>query len=914
MIHRSTDSRLLTSLISSEKDYCKSLEAALASGHASLASFSAYAAASPPHISTTILSVANVFIGAQDALKRYAYAVEEWKDLLTQLKGLEDDVANTIRDREILITRLIKVSKSSSTRDSILSNSSPSSSLNDLPGLGSSKLNRAQAELQACEAQLALKERELEASRTRVITQGLSIRCKGLADCGYWWLEKGKEGLNILGTGSHNQQDKPLPEPADVPIPHHSRGPSSDVSSTNSTLSPSQSASQIDIPAAIPPAHAISSEYIPSPLVSFPGSQSSHVLSRRITEESLQDNASTTSSEDLSQEIEVVENPRFTNGKAGNTKAMPRKRAPSAAAASKEHVPRERKISSSTPASPTVAPKSGFLGSIRGLFRSSGSSRASNASNDSEDDVRRPSRLRRDKSKHRAAAPNFDEPAPASATPSRKPSAARRRSVSATPKLRTSIDDRILGSGTSSLARNDSLTSAASAPATSGRRTVSASVSSPLARSASTATSHQRSGSFDDLDLRTSRASAEQRRARQERRSTVQSFPQSIGNGASTSLMSIVEDVARERREGERRESLVAKPAPKVEIADSPLAAIRAPPSLGRKELEALTTTPPRHSGLKSYSETHLVTPVHSRTPSPAKTAGPPKTPLRSALRKSGTASRGESPSSRSASPAPPRNESPSMQTPKANNNSSTRIPPNPTSPPPEPPVVLSLPTAPKFVPPEEPKQAAPPPPPPPVTNGNSQPYDDDDVSSIESYETGHESWGSESDSSTATIPGRPVQEVIVERPSPKEEPERPSTPTQSTPRPPTPTTPATLPSASVTDLPATVAPPAPAPKENGNAAPASDESAGGGAPTRRRKSVRVSLKPTFSPTPPAIEDDDHAPWSLGYAGAKAEVVNERTARGARTNRDKDLWEDSSDEEVEYATAKRMLDRLKGKK
>uniref|UniRef100_D8Q401 DH domain-containing protein n=1 Tax=Schizophyllum commune (strain H4-8 / FGSC 9210) TaxID=578458 RepID=D8Q401_SCHCM len=102
MVHRSTDSRLLTALISSEKDYCKSLEAALSSGHASLASFSAYAAASPPHISTTILSVANVFIGAQDALKHYAHAVEEWKDLLTQLKGLEDDVANTIRDREIL--------------------------------------------------------------------------------------------------------------------------------------------------------------------------------------------------------------------------------------------------------------------------------------------------------------------------------------------------------------------------------------------------------------------------------------------------------------------------------------------------------------------------------------------------------------------------------------------------------------------------------------------------------------------------------------------------------------------------------------------------------------------------------------------------------------------------------------------
>ncbi|KAL1739580.1 hypothetical protein HDZ31DRAFT_77496, partial [Schizophyllum fasciatum] len=659
----------------------------------------------------------------------------------------------------------------------------------------------------------------------------------------------------------------------------------------------------------------------PYPLLtpSHQSSHSSHVLSRRITEESLNDNVSTTSSsEEQSQEIEVVENPRFTNGKASIAKPMPRK--PTLPAAiSRDHINRERKLSSSTPSSP-IAPKSGFLGSIRGLFRSTGSSRGSNASNDSEEETRRPSRLRRDKGRNRSAAPTFDEPA-APTTPPSKPPTARRRSVSATPRSRaTAGEDRILGTGTSSLARNDSLTSAVSAPATSGRRSISASVSSPLARAQASLVGHQRSGSLDDLDLRPSRGATEQRKAKQERRSTVQSFPQGAGTGASTSLMSIVEDVARERREGERRESLVAKPTPTVEIADSPLEAIRAPPSLGRKELEALTTTPPRHSGLKSYSETHLVTPVVSRTPSPSKASGPPKTPLRSALRKTSAAEKGESPSGRSASPAQ-RTETPSKNTPTSNRATVTsRIPPNPTSPPPQPPVVLPLPTAPKFVPPEEPKPASlPPPSPPAAVNGTSEPYDDDDdASSIESFETGHESWGSSSESSTATLPGRPVQEVIVEHPSPKEEPERPSTPTQTHPRPLTPATPATLPSASVTDLPATAAP---APTENGNAAPASasapasDEGAtGGGAPARRRKSVRVSLKPTFSPTPPAIEDDEHAPWSLGYAGAKAAVVNERTARGDRAKRDKDLWEDSSDEEVEYATAKRMLNRLKGKK
>ncbi|TRM64253.1 hypothetical protein BD626DRAFT_491230 [Schizophyllum amplum] len=921
MVHRSTDSRLLTSLISSEKDYCKSLEGALSCGHASLASFSAYAAASPPHISTIILSVANVFIGAQDALKRYAFAVEEWKELLVQLKELEDEVANIIRDREILITRLIKVSKSSSTRDSILSNSSPSSSLNDLSSLGSHKLNRAQTELQACEAQLALKERELEASRTRVITRGLSIRCKGLLECGWLWSEKGKEGLGILDVGSPNQHEKPLPDPGSLTIPHHIRGPSSDASSTNSTLSPSQSASQIDIPGSIPPAHAISPGFVPSPPVSFPSSQSSHVLSRRITEESLQDNASTTSSEDASQEVEVVENPRFSNGKPNNSKRNSLKAvAPALVAREKA---RERKVSSSAPASPATT-KSGFLGSIRGLFRSqTGSSRSSNVSNDSDDEIRQPSRLRRDKGRNRPAAPTFESPSPAPA-PSR-PSAARKRSMSATPKFRTAAEDRTPGSGASSLSRNDSLTSAVSAPATSGRRAggMTASASSPLSRSLVTTVNHQKSGSFDDSDMRPAVARAEQLRQKAQRRTTVpQNFSASISEGSS-SLMSIVEDVARERRGWERRDSVgtsAAAPVSMAKTGDGMLEAIRAPPSLGRKELEALTTTPTRHSGLKSYSETHLVTPTASRVPL-VRTPLPPKTPLRSAMRKPSTASQGGSPS-RSASPparspSPPARQEPrSNATPLAHRQTPSTDSSRTASPLPATPAALPIPTAPKFVPPEDP---APPPPRPDnvnTANGRDFGYDDDDVSSISSYETGHESWESDSDASTATLPGRPLQEIVVERPNHFERPahseqaERPSTPPRSSQqRPPTPTTPATLPSASVTDLPAGGVASAPTSTED-----ASDESMATAAPTRRRKSVRVSLRPTFSPTPPAIEEDEREPWNLGYAGAKADVVNERSSRAPRVKKDQDVWEDSSDEDVEYATARRMLNRLKGKK
>jgi hypothetical protein len=78
-----------------------------------------------------------------------------------------------------------------------------------------------------------------------------------------------------------------------------------------------------------------------------------------------------------------------------------------------------------------------------------------------------------------------------------------------------------------------------------------------------------------------------------------------------------------------------------------------------------------------------------------------------------------------------------------------------------------------------------------------------------------------------------------------------------------------------------------------------------------RRKSVRVSLQPTFSPTPPALEDDEaHSryPWS--------------STKKDRDNHDESsdpvIWQDSSDEDEEYSRARKLLSRAgkkdKGKK
>lgn len=62
------------------------------------------------------------------------------------------------------------------------------------------KLSAAQSELQACEAHLASKERELAAMRTAAVRRGLSVRCTALAECGQAWTAMGTEALRSLGT------------------------------------------------------------------------------------------------------------------------------------------------------------------------------------------------------------------------------------------------------------------------------------------------------------------------------------------------------------------------------------------------------------------------------------------------------------------------------------------------------------------------------------------------------------------------------------------------------------------------------------------------------------------------------------------------------------------------------------------
>jgi len=88
----------------------------------------------------------------------------------------------------------------------------------------------------------------------------------------------------------------------------------------------------------------------------------------------------------------------------------------------------------------------------------------------------------------------------------------------------------------------------------------------------------------------------------------------------------------------------------------------------------------------------------------------------------------------------------------------------------------------------------------------------------------------------------------------------------------------------------------------------------GAGAAAVRRKSVRMSLQPTFSPTPPALDEDEDEAWDRsGRPWGVARNGGENAGVGGK-ERERDFWADSSDEDEEYSNARKLLTRASKKR
>ncbi|KAI1793626.1 hypothetical protein LXA43DRAFT_197720 [Ganoderma leucocontextum] len=997
MVHRPADSRLLTNLLNHEKDYSKHLSILLDYSHASLASFSAYASASSPPTSQVIIAVAGVLAGADDALRNYAAAVQRWQEQLKALKTMEDGVGNIMRDREILVTRLIKASKSSQkpARDtsSILGGtSSPSgSSLNvTKPEVQvGQKLSVAQAELQACEAHLAAKEQELSAFRAHTIKSGLEARCKAMVECGWAWGEMGKEGMRALeGLDTANGYGSPSMHPYLQQGLNGNDKAGSDVSS----LAPSQSASQIGH-GSPPGTHVdpIWRSTSPPPRATSPQPYTlqipaAHSISEYTVPNSVAHPATIVeeggSSEDENEHLEGVqfevhENPLFSKGKA---KSTPPSRHHSFSL--RHPKPSETNaMGSYSMRSESPTKRRGVLGSLAALFHVGGS-RGSDAEHSpngspsktgrwrtridqnlaaaqhgdsSEDDVpshaytmraSSPSPAKNDREdgelarlKKRTKRGSVQAPGPSRMAPGTdkgyasdtvsesvsKATRARKRTVSKPPAIDgiggslripgeagPSSAHRLKRTGAPpvgsppSLSRNSSMSKQSVISAASAPPRISPTTQATLGRAKSDSV-RKRTAS---LDVQPSKAGPSHKRTASVSTPngahvpTVRSSLTTV-NGES-SLMSIVEGISRMNREAAFKQDpnrmLVVPQAPgPINIAYSEslgeLPVIRAtPPTPGapshpqpqqngtarpRKKKEGEQRKPEennyRNSLLLSASMSAPTLPLsgaanHAKAgPSkPLPTSPSAKMPLRSALRNS----------SRSPSPA-------DASLDNAMNGTIWQTTPVKAS------AQVQVTANGPVRPVRSPEPAAAPAPVVPALSAEPVPMKrrDSDVSSISSYETS--------------------REVFVDD-------ERESG--ESPPLPPIP-------------LPTPVLQPPDGhahgfafqngdahhhhqQQQNGSELSHSTTSTAVQAqpePPRRRKSVRMSLPPTFSATPPAMDDADEGeegerrrPWAPPppQRGGWGSRIEEETQR--------DMWADSDEEEAEYSVAKRMLARLGG--
>ncbi|CAE6356323.1 unnamed protein product [Rhizoctonia solani] len=256
------DNRLLTNLIKCEKEHHSALLALLVRSHTSLAALSAYASTASPPVAQALRGCIQAFATADEGLRGYAAALEGWKEELKEVKRVEDELKSVVKDKDILVSRLIKASKQKIPTSSIQAGpapiphgSSPSSSSFSLPTSQpysytptphatqhiNSKLAQAQRELQACETHLAGKEAELAEVRRSAIAEGMARRCRAMADAGHVWRERGEMGLSVLGGLSDEDATAAPPQ-----LPHYNppRRTFSTHSSGSSSLAPSHSASQ----------------------------------------------------------------------------------------------------------------------------------------------------------------------------------------------------------------------------------------------------------------------------------------------------------------------------------------------------------------------------------------------------------------------------------------------------------------------------------------------------------------------------------------------------------------------------------------------------------------------------------------------------------------------------------------------
>ncbi|GAA5890905.1 hypothetical protein JCM6882_008853 [Rhodosporidiobolus microsporus] len=222
------DTRLLSNLLKTEKDAMQAFKhytLTASSAGAALSAWSVADSADTGDIMDAALRISQLLTTCTDAQRSYIHALSLYRTSLKDVLARETALRTVVRDREILVNRLIKIgNKRPKDKEGAVEEHQ-------------ARLEDAQRELRACETYLQEEETALAHAKRRSFRDALATRMRSMADLARVMEQSAEEAVGILETlGSGPEFDG-----EEFKASHH---PYDLGSEAGDSIAPSQSASQ----------------------------------------------------------------------------------------------------------------------------------------------------------------------------------------------------------------------------------------------------------------------------------------------------------------------------------------------------------------------------------------------------------------------------------------------------------------------------------------------------------------------------------------------------------------------------------------------------------------------------------------------------------------------------------------------
>ncbi|WFD32244.1 hypothetical protein MSPP1_003288 [Malassezia sp. CBS 17886] len=199
-----TDSRALQNLIKSEHSYADELLGVASTEMVAAACLSSWGMAETPDLEMATRSVAGGLDEVAAAQKKHAQAIGQYGEALKTVLEREHSIRSIVRDRDILMGRVIKTSRRKPSRWEMLNGDEEHHA----------RVAETQQELHACEQSLANESAALVGVKRRTFKEALAMRVKTMGDTGAVMMEQARAILLLLDSFDAN-----VPVPPVMPAP-----------------------------------------------------------------------------------------------------------------------------------------------------------------------------------------------------------------------------------------------------------------------------------------------------------------------------------------------------------------------------------------------------------------------------------------------------------------------------------------------------------------------------------------------------------------------------------------------------------------------------------------------------------------------------------------------------------------------